>query len=307
MNKPAKQSQQNTEIQNNNASNQVTEKNCFIVTPIGGNDSDIRRATDGVISSVIRPLLAAFGYKTQVAHEISKTGSINRQVTRHILNDDLVIANLTGLNPNVMYELGVRHATGKPVITISENDTKLPFDVADERTIFYTNDMYGVGELTAQLTKSLQEVDDSQPHDNPVTRANQSVVPEGETIGLKEYIVREFSSIREEISNQSRVLKNNIPRINNSGHLSNNNLINLPPDNIASLYVTDKELASLSAIFANNQINVNFIRSLFDEKDGTKKTFIRGKLKNRAELNSLIKILQDEGFQFELNTSYPFL
>lgn len=181
------------------------KKHCFIVTPIGGNGSDIRRATDGVISSVIRPLLQSHGYETHVAHEISKSGSINRQIIKHILDDDLVIANLTGLNPNVMYELAVRHATAKPVLTISEEGTKLPFDVADERTIFYTNDMSGVSELTAQLDLAIQSIKTNESHDNPVTRASQRVVvPEGEDIGLKEFIVKEIGSFRQEISDQLR-------------------------------------------------------------------------------------------------------
>lgn len=149
-------------------------KKAFVVTPIGGADSSTRRAADGLISSVLKPLLSELGYETHVAHEISLTGSITRQVVEHILEDDLVVANLSELNPNVMYELAVRHCTGKPVVAIAEVGTRLPFDIADERTIFYTNDMRGVMELTPALRKMIQVVGAKSEQDNPVLRVRQN-------------------------------------------------------------------------------------------------------------------------------------
>jgi hypothetical protein len=150
------------------------KKKAFIVTPIGGNESSTRRAADGLISSVLKPLLSDLGYETHVAHEISISGSITRQVIEHILEDDLVVANLSELNPNVMYELAVRHCSGKPVVAIAEFGTKLPFDIADERTVFYTNDMCGVVELSPALRKAIEASVGKAEQDNPVLRVRQN-------------------------------------------------------------------------------------------------------------------------------------
>lgn len=112
------------------------KKKCFIITPLGEDKSEIREKAESVIN-VIRPTIEEYGYKVIAPHEIAEPGLITIQILQHILNDDLVIANLTGLNPNVMYELAVRHASAKPVIPIAEDGTELPFDIRKDRTIFY--------------------------------------------------------------------------------------------------------------------------------------------------------------------------
>ncbi len=86
----------------------------------------------------------------------------------------MVVANLSELNPNVMYELAVRHCSGKPVVAIAEFGTKLPFDIADERTVVYTNDMRGVVELNPLLRKAIEASVEKAEQDNPGLRVRQN-------------------------------------------------------------------------------------------------------------------------------------
>lgn len=182
-------------------------KSCFVVTPIGAGDSDTRRKAQGILDTVIRPALNKKGYVVHVAHEISTLGSITKQVIKHLIEDELVIANLTELNPNVMYELAVRHAVRLPVITIAEDGTTLPFDISDERTIFYKNDMAGAYELNPRLELAIDEaVKDEQP-DNPIYRVTQAMLikESTETPTIEKYIIDRLDSIEESISNVARI------------------------------------------------------------------------------------------------------
>ncbi|MDX5485205.1 hypothetical protein NJE56_09580 [Bacillus pumilus] len=145
-------------------------KNAFIVMPIGPRDSDIRRSSEGIYQAVIKPTLEELGYKPSAAHEIDDTGSINKQIIERLLNDELVIANLTGLNPNVMYELAVRHATGKAIVSVCQEGTTLPFDLYDERTIFYEDDMKGVIELKQPFKRMVIKCLENTKIDNPIYR-----------------------------------------------------------------------------------------------------------------------------------------
>lgn len=133
-------------------------KKCFIITPIGSESDPIRRHIDGIIEAAIRPALGD-KYDLIVAHKINEPGTITKQVISEIYNADLVVANLTNRNPNVMYELAFRHCLGKPAIMIAEYGTNLPADIVMERAVFYKNDAQGVLDLRELLKKAEAAID----------------------------------------------------------------------------------------------------------------------------------------------------
>lgn len=134
------------------------KKRCFIITPIGDEKSEIRRHIDGIIDEAIVPALGE-EYEVRVAHREFELGSINDRVIRNIYDSDLVIANLTQLNPNVMFEIGMRYSFGKPALVIAEEGTRLPFDVIDENTLFYINDPKGAAELRKKIGQFVERID----------------------------------------------------------------------------------------------------------------------------------------------------
>ncbi len=113
----------------------MPEKDCFIIAPIGDAESDTRKRSDQILKHVISPALKECGYKATRADQISEPGMITSQVIQRIVDDPLVVADLTERNPNVFYELAIRHAIRKPLVQIIKKGEQIPFDVAGTRTI----------------------------------------------------------------------------------------------------------------------------------------------------------------------------
>lgn len=127
------------------------KKPCLVIAPIGDPGTDIRRRSDDVLELVIRPALEPLGYAPQRADEISEPGNITSQVIQRLIDDPLVVADLTGRNPNVFYELAVRHATKRPLIQLIQRGESIPFDVAVMRTISVDLTARGAQEAVAAI------------------------------------------------------------------------------------------------------------------------------------------------------------
>jgi len=110
---------------------------CFVISPIGKEGTEIRQRSDLLLLHIVKPVLEKNGYDVIRADNLSQPGIITNQIIDELIEADLVIADLTSHNPNVFYELAVRHAMEKPIIHMIEWGQDLPFDIANFRTIFY--------------------------------------------------------------------------------------------------------------------------------------------------------------------------
>lgn len=238
-----------------NTNNSYEEKSCFIITPIGGNNSTIRESTEGLLQNAIFPVLENLGFNPnniKVAHRISESGSINRQIVTRIIEDDLNIVNLTGLNPNVMYELAIRHSVGKPVIIIAEEGTVLPFDIYDQRTIFYKDNMLGAVQLRENLIEVVSEVFQSSEIDNPVIK----IIKENSVLNQVQELDGNSVKI---IFNRLESIERSISRISSHKNKKTNKTYNniSSDDNKFGVYITFKDNMSEDDVlnFVINNLN----------------------------------------------------
>jgi hypothetical protein len=110
-------------------------KNCFVIAPIGKPETETRKRSDQVFKYLLEPASRECGFEAIRADHIKEPGIITSQVIQHIMDDPIVIADLTDRNPNVFYELAIRHILRKPFVQIIKQGEEKPFDVAGIRTI----------------------------------------------------------------------------------------------------------------------------------------------------------------------------
>ncbi len=107
----------------------------FVIMQVGHKGSPERRRADEVYKYVVTPALEKLSLAPYRSDLDATPGPINPQMLRKLLEARVVIADLTGRNPNVFYELGIVHSFARPVISLADRAQLLPFDTHDERVI----------------------------------------------------------------------------------------------------------------------------------------------------------------------------
>ena len=107
----------------------MDKKTCFVVSVIGKENSNERIHADNVFNHIIQPALAN-EFDVTRADKIYHADKIDNKIFSSLKSSDLVVADLTGKNPNVFLEIGYRMALGKPIIfLVQKNSDPLPFDI----------------------------------------------------------------------------------------------------------------------------------------------------------------------------------
>jgi hypothetical protein len=144
------------------------ESTCFYVAPIGSIGSEQRKHSDLFLGSLVEPALLPFSLTVVRADAIDKPGVITKQVLEYLVRSRLVIADLSFHNPNVFYELAIRHMMRLPLVQIIRVGDGIPFDVNQMRTlIFDTTDIYSLvpkietyrAEIGSQVRRALENAD----------------------------------------------------------------------------------------------------------------------------------------------------
>ena len=136
-------------------------RHCFVAMPTGA-DPEERRWFKGWYEVVIRDAVIDAGFEPILAAHEEQPGAINDEIRSHLAFDPIVIVDIGGSdpgdepNPNVMYELGIRHALGLPLVLMAFKGQQLPFDVSNQRAILEDRDYIDIAINKSKL-KSFME------------------------------------------------------------------------------------------------------------------------------------------------------
>jgi hypothetical protein len=149
----------------------ASPRKCFVVSPIGEAGSERFDTFRAVLDRLIRPAIETSDLDLRVirADEIHHSGSFMRDVLENLANAYLVIVDVTGQNPNVFYELGVRHALSPRTILIARTVKEIPADLREYRALIYSSSPEGDESFGQRLRAYLEEIERApETPDNPV-------------------------------------------------------------------------------------------------------------------------------------------
>ena len=106
----------------------------------------------------LKKLLTDLGLDTKRADEIFGTNPIIQDILENIQKSRLIIAFVTELNPNVLYEIGVAHTLNKDVVILTPDVNKLPFDIRNRRCIQYEDSLAGSERLRRDLKLTVEQI-----------------------------------------------------------------------------------------------------------------------------------------------------
>jgi hypothetical protein len=130
----------------------VNPKSLFVLMPF-------KEEFRPIYSEIIKPVAEQFGLDCVRADDLYSTKAIMEDVWKLINEAKIIVADLTGKNPNVFYEAGLAHAVGKDVIIISQNIDDVPFDLRHLRVFIYQDSVAGFRKLEKQLYQALSNID----------------------------------------------------------------------------------------------------------------------------------------------------
>lgn len=188
------------------ATGSVTERlRCFVIGPIGNKHDPV--GSDGktvyeeaveVWEDVIEPACETVGLAPVRADGLLRAGEITDQIFRRLRDDDVVIADVTGANANVMYELGLRHSRDLLTVQIGEYG-RLPFDLTVIRTVLFSRSPRGLINARNELTEILKTGLAGQYDPVSSTRVwSETESPPAETEGASDSTAPDESPERED-------------------------------------------------------------------------------------------------------------
>ncbi len=152
----------------------MTVLHCFVARPISVTSEQAERYHDGelhwqhVHEHLIVPALEQAGYEV-VDPSTTGANNIHAEIIEHLRDDDLVLADFSTLNPNVLYEAGIRTAVNKPLVPIAEVGTKLPFDTTTINTLFYDPGL-SPWDLKTKVPELAQHIRNTKSDENALWR-----------------------------------------------------------------------------------------------------------------------------------------
>ncbi|MEK9158170.1 MAG: hypothetical protein AAB638_03250 [Patescibacteria group bacterium] len=193
-----------------------TKQICFVISPFGD-------WFNLYYKDVFRPAIESAGLEAHRVDDLYGPNIIIQDVWEYTQKAKIILAVLTGKNPNVFYELGLAHALPKPVILVAESIEDVPFDIKPTRVLCYDKNKPDWGKkLSDDIQASIREILKDEKKAIPAIFLRQSDTPVVHAVTPEQ---KEMLTLRQELTSVRRelemMLRNTTSQIHNAGFISN--------------------------------------------------------------------------------------
>lgn len=172
------------------SSNDAHKRHCFVVMPFG-RDREEKKGFRGWYEVVIEPAVRSSGLEPVLSAAEEQPSAINDEIRSHLVFDPMVVVDLGGIrpddppNPNVMYELGIRHAFGLPLVIMAWEEQPLPFDVSNQRAIMTGRNLLDIEPAKQKLATFIRAAEEGRYY-NPMEAVGREAALDATSLVLGE-------------------------------------------------------------------------------------------------------------------------
>lgn len=179
---------------------------CGIIMPISNCDGlDHSHWSD--VLSIIRAAAIDAGFEARLVSDTFESNLIHKEILSNVYNDEIIVCDVSGRNPNVFFELGIRMATQKPTVIIKDDRTVYPFDTSPNRYIEYPRDLRhpGMEKFKKELASAIGKTIAQEPEASFIGQLGPFQIPkiDSKEAPISDVILQRLSSIERKLSEQT--------------------------------------------------------------------------------------------------------
>lgn len=182
-------------------------KTCFVIMPISDHPDYAPGHFKRVYEYIIKPACQKAGYEAIRADDTSKTNDIVSDIIKKIIDSDMAICDMSSRNPNVFYELGLRHAFNLKTTLIKDKKTVRAFDITGLRSVEYDESL-----RVDEVEKAIEAIADAIEETEKMTseEPNSTIQLLGLSAPAKKVELKTMSGENAAIMGEIRSLRNDI-------------------------------------------------------------------------------------------------
>jgi hypothetical protein len=180
---------------------------CGVIMPISDCDG-LSHSHWADVLLIIRSAATLVGFDARLVSDTFESNLIHKEILRNVYEDEIIVCDVSGRNPNVFFELGIRMATQKPTVIIKDDRTVYPFDASPNRYIEYPRDLRhpAIEKFKKELSEAIKRTRNQGEEASFIGQLGPFQVPkiDSKEAPLSDIILQRLDQVQNFISAQSK-------------------------------------------------------------------------------------------------------